>query len=106
MRCSSGDGVLVASVAGTSLLRPLSRTCLLRTLRHSQPVSATIQRMNEIASVIAGSIEKQGQATQSIAQSVQHAAAGTAEVNNNIAAVTHVVGETASRAHPKAGISV
>jgi methyl-accepting chemotaxis protein len=61
-------------------------------------ISATIQRMNEIASVIAGSIETQGQATQSIARSVQHAAAGTAEVNSNIAAVTHVVGETANRA--------
>ena len=61
-------------------------------------ISSTIQRMNEIASVIAGSVETQGVATQSIAQAVQHAAAGTAEVNSNIAAVTQVVDETGNRA--------
>jgi methyl-accepting chemotaxis protein len=61
-------------------------------------ISGTIQRMNEIASVIAGSVEAQGGATQSIAQAVQNAAAGTAEVNSNIAAVTYVVEETGSRA--------
>ena len=61
-------------------------------------ISGTIQRMNEIASVIAGSVEAQGEATQSIAQAVQHAAAGTAEVNSNITAVSDVVTETGSRA--------
>jgi methyl-accepting chemotaxis protein len=61
-------------------------------------ISGTIQRMNEIASVIAGSVETQGAATQSIAEAVQHAAAGTAEVNSNIAAVTQVVDETGNRA--------
>ena len=61
-------------------------------------ISSTIQRMNEIAGIIAGSVEEQGAATGSIAQAVQHAAAGTAEVNSNIAAVTHVVEETGSRA--------
>jgi methyl-accepting chemotaxis protein len=61
-------------------------------------ISSTIQRMNEIATIIAGSIEEQGAATQSIAQAVQHAAVGTAEVNSNIAAVRHVVEETGSRA--------
>jgi methyl-accepting chemotaxis protein len=61
-------------------------------------ISGTIQRMNEIAAVIAGSVEAQGEATQSIAQAVQHAAAGTAEVNSNIALVSHVVDETGSRA--------
>lgn len=61
-------------------------------------ISATIQRMHEIASVIAGSVEEQGAATASIAEAVQQAAAGTAEVNSNIAAVTHVVEETGSRA--------
>jgi methyl-accepting chemotaxis protein len=54
--------------------------------------------MNEIATVIANSVEEQGVATHSIAQAVQHAAAGTAEVNSNIAAVTTVVEETGSRA--------
>jgi methyl-accepting chemotaxis protein len=62
-------------------------------------ISGTIQRMNEIATIIAGSVEEQGAATQSIAQAVQHAAAGTAEVNSNIAAVTQVVEETGSRAN-------
>ena len=61
-------------------------------------IGGTIQRMHEIANVIAGSVEEQGAATQSIAQAVQHAAAGTAEVNSNIAAVTRVVEETGSRA--------
>ena len=61
-------------------------------------IGCTIQRMNEIATLIAGSVEEQGVATQSIAQAVQHAAAGTAEVNSNIAAVTRVVEETGTRA--------
>jgi methyl-accepting chemotaxis protein len=61
-------------------------------------ISGTILRMNEIAAVIAGSIETQGAATQSIAHAVQQAAAGTAEVNSNISAVSHVVDETGSRA--------
>ena len=61
-------------------------------------IGATIQRMNDIATVIAGSVEQQGAATTSIAQAVQHAAAGTAEVNTNIAAVSLVVEETGDRA--------
>jgi methyl-accepting chemotaxis protein len=61
-------------------------------------IGGTIQRMNEIATLIAGSVEQQGAATQTIARAVQHAAAGTAEVNSNIAAVTHVVDETGNRA--------
>lgn len=61
-------------------------------------ISATIQRMNDIATLIAGSVEEQGAATQSIAQAVGHAASGTAEVNSNIATVSSVVAETGSRA--------
>ncbi len=61
-------------------------------------ISGTIKRMNEIATIIAGSVEEQGAATQAIAESVQHAAAGTAEVNSNIAAVSAVVEETGSQA--------
>ena len=61
-------------------------------------IGATIQRMNDIAAIIANAVEQQGEATQSIAQAVQHAAAGTAEVNSNIAAVTQVVEETGDRA--------
>jgi methyl-accepting chemotaxis protein len=61
-------------------------------------ISATIQRMNEIATVIASSVEAQGSASASIAQAVQNAAAGTAEVNSNISAVTTVVEETGTMA--------
>ncbi len=61
-------------------------------------ISRTIQQMNQIATMISGSVEEQGAATQSIAQAVQQAAAATAEVNTNIAAVSHVVEETGSRA--------
>ena len=61
-------------------------------------ISVTIQRMNEIATMIAGSVEEQGAATQSIAQAVQHAAEGTAEVHSNIGTVTYVVEETGRRA--------
>ena len=61
-------------------------------------IGATIQRMNEIATVIASSVEQQGAATSSIAQAVQQASVGTAEVNSNITAVTHVVEETGNRA--------
>lgn len=61
-------------------------------------IGRTIKRMNEIATVIAGSVDKQGAATHSIAEAVQHAASGTTEVNSNIAAVAQVVEETGSRA--------
>jgi methyl-accepting chemotaxis protein len=61
-------------------------------------ISLTIQRMNEIATVVAGSVEAQGTATQSIAQAVQQAASGTADVSVNIAAVSEVVEETGNRA--------
>jgi methyl-accepting chemotaxis protein len=61
-------------------------------------IGLTIQRMHEIATVIAGSVEAQGAATQSIAQAVQQAAPGTAEVSSNIAAVSKVVEETGGRA--------
>jgi methyl-accepting chemotaxis protein len=61
-------------------------------------IGATIERMNEIATIIAASVEEQGAATQSIAAAVQQAATGTAEVNSNIGAVTRVVGETGNRA--------
>ena len=61
-------------------------------------IGATIQRMNEIATAIAGAVEEQGATTQEIARAVQHAAAGTAEVNNNIATVTDSVGHTGRQA--------
>ncbi len=61
-------------------------------------IGATIARMNEIATAIAGAVEEQGATTQEIARAVQHAAAGTAEVNGNIAVVTDAVGHTGRQA--------
>ncbi|WP_428485605.1 methyl-accepting chemotaxis protein [Rhodopila sp.] len=61
-------------------------------------IAATIQRMNEIATGIAGSVEQQGSATQAIAQAVAQAAAGTAEVNGNITVVNQAVGQTGDKA--------
>jgi methyl-accepting chemotaxis protein len=63
-----------------------------------QRIGVTIDRMNGIATAIADAVDQQGHATQSIATAVQHAAAGTAEVNSNIAAVTAVVEETSEKA--------
>ncbi len=61
-------------------------------------IGVTIDRMNGIAIEIAGAVDQQGHATQSIATAVQHAAAGTAEVNSNIASVTGAVEDTSERA--------
>ncbi|HVY14337.1 MAG TPA: HAMP domain-containing methyl-accepting chemotaxis protein [Rhodopila sp.] len=61
-------------------------------------IGATIERMNGIAGNIADAVDQQGQATQSIAIAVQHAAAGTAEVNGNISAVAQAVEETSHKA--------
>jgi methyl-accepting chemotaxis protein len=61
-------------------------------------VNATIQRMSEIAIVIATSVETQGRASSSSAQAVQDAVAGAAEVTSNVAAVTSMVEETGVRA--------
>ena len=61
-------------------------------------IGGTIERMNEIAGRISDTVGQQGEAAQSIAMAVAHAAAGTAEVNSNIAAVSGVVGETSEKA--------
>lgn len=63
-----------------------------------QTIGVTIDRMNGIAIKIAEAVDQQGHATQSIATAVQHAAAGTAEVNSNIASVTGAVEDTSERA--------
>ncbi len=60
-------------------------------------ISATIQRMNDIATTIAGSVEEQGLATQEIARAVQQAAAGTHEVNDNIAVVDQAAENTGTQ---------
>ncbi len=61
-------------------------------------IGATIQRMNEIATGIAGAVEEQSAATQEIARSVQQAAIGTGEVNSNIAVVAEAVDRTGTEA--------
>jgi methyl-accepting chemotaxis protein len=61
-------------------------------------IGATIQRMNEIATAIASAVEQQGAATQEIARAAQQAAAGTSEVDGNMAAVRQAVGDTGTRA--------
>ncbi len=61
-------------------------------------IAATIQRMNEIATAIAGAVEEQSAATQEIARSVQQAAVGTGEVNSNIGMVTESVDNTGRQA--------
>ena len=60
-------------------------------------IGGTIQRMNEIATAIAAAVEEQGAATQEIARSVQQAAAGAAEVDGNMAAVSRAVDDTGER---------
>jgi methyl-accepting chemotaxis protein len=61
-------------------------------------IMTTIQRMNEIATAIAGAVEQQGTATREIAVAVQRAAAGTSEVNSNIAVVNQSVDHTGTQA--------
>ncbi len=60
-------------------------------------VSATIQRLDEIAAAIAAAVEEQGATTQEIARAVQQAAHGTGEVTENIGEVSAAVGETRAR---------
>ena len=62
-------------------------------------IGTTIQRMNDIATAIAGAVEEQGSATKEIARAVQQAAAGTNEVNENIAAVGAAVGNTGTQSN-------
>ncbi len=60
-------------------------------------IGATIQRMNDIAADIAGSVAEQGDATREIARAVQQAATGTNEVNDNIVVVDRAVAHTGTQ---------
>jgi len=60
-------------------------------------IGATIQRMSEIATTIAGAVEEQGMATQEIARAVQQAATGTAQVDANMAEVSVAVEQTGAQ---------
>jgi len=59
-------------------------------------ISATIERLSEIASAIAAAVEEQGAATQEISRNVQHASEGTKEVSTNIVDVRRGASETGS----------
>lgn len=59
-------------------------------------ISGTINRISEIASVIAAAVEEQGAATQEISRNVQEAATGTTQVASNITEVNRGAAETGS----------
>ena len=59
-----------------------------------ETISATIGRVNEIATTIASAVEQQGAATKEIARNVQQASQGTSEVSSNISGVSQAASET------------
>jgi methyl-accepting chemotaxis protein len=59
-------------------------------------ITTTINRISEIATIIAAAVEEQGAATQEISQSVRHIAGGTAKVAANITEVSRSASETGS----------
>jgi methyl-accepting chemotaxis protein len=59
-----------------------------------QEISSVIQKINEIATTIAGAVEEQNAATGEISRNVGEAARGTAEVSANIASVTQAAAES------------
>jgi methyl-accepting chemotaxis protein len=61
-------------------------------------IGATIRRMSEIATAIAGAVEEQSAATQEIARSVQEAAASTAQVDGTLGEVAGQVQHTGAQA--------
>jgi methyl-accepting chemotaxis protein len=63
-----------------------------------QEIGATIASVNEIATVIAATVEEQGNATAEIARNVQQAARGTQEVSSNIGSVSQAASETGQTA--------
>ena len=59
-------------------------------------IGGTINRISEIAGVIAAAVEEQGATTQDIARNVQQAARGTSQVATTITEVDRGAGETGS----------
>lgn len=59
-------------------------------------IGGTIERLSEIASIIAAAVEEQGAATQEISRNVQQASQGTQQVSSNIADVQRGATETGS----------
>src|SRR5204862_1520955 len=66
-------------------------------------ISTTINRVSEIATVIAAAVEEQGTATQEIARNAQNAAKGTKEVADNIGDVRTGAKDTGAASGPGAG---
>nr|GAJ37937.1 probable chemoreceptor Y4FA [Bradyrhizobium sp. DOA9] len=63
-----------------------------------QSISQTIQRVSQIASVIAAAVEEQGAATREIARNVQQTSEGTTEVSRHIVSVSDAATETGAAA--------
>ena len=61
-------------------------------------IAQTIQRMNDIATAVAGAVSQQGAATQEIALAVQRAASGTNEVERDLGTVARAVTDTGHQA--------
>ncbi|HYD29836.1 MAG TPA: methyl-accepting chemotaxis protein [Azospirillaceae bacterium] len=61
-------------------------------------IGGTIDRMNEITTVVAAAVGQQSAATMEISRNVQQAATGTEEVSRNIQGVTQAAGATGSLA--------
>jgi methyl-accepting chemotaxis protein len=59
-------------------------------------IGGTIEKLSEIASIIAAAVEEQGAATQEISRNVQQASQGTQQVSSNIADVQRGATETGS----------
>ncbi len=83
-------GEIAAQIAGMQGATDQAVTAL-------RSIGATIQRMNEIATAIAGAVEQQGAATQEIARAVEQAASGTAQVDEHIGAVAVAVEQTGAQ---------
>ena len=58
-----------------------------RSVKANKEISGTIEKVNEISTMIASAIEQQSAATQDIARNVNDAADGTASVSNNVAQI-------------------
>jgi len=72
------------------------QTAIQESVAYSQEINATINRISEIASMIANAMEEQGSAMQEIARNVQQAATKTAQVATNITEVNRGASETGS----------
>jgi methyl-accepting chemotaxis protein len=57
-------------------------------------IGGTIEKLSEIASIIAAAVEEQGAATQEISRNVQQASLGTQQVSSNITDVRRGAAET------------